>query len=120
MRGDVPTDLPLEVVARKTGDVTVLCLAGQINEMGADVLSAELDRVLEEGDCRLIFDLSDVNFLSSTGLGQVMRAYRAVKGHGFVRIAGPQPLVADLFKLTKLDKLLVIYPTVQEALAQPQ
>jgi len=118
MRYDYQTEQPLKVNAERRGDVVVLRLSGHINEMGADILSSELDKLLEAGGNRILFDLSDVLFMGSTGLGQIMRAFRAVKASGgYVRIANPQPLIADLFRLTKLNKLLEIYPSVEEALA---
>ena len=111
----------IEVRTERFGEATVIRLAGYVNELGADALSSELDKVLEAGNHKIIFDLSDVLFLSSTGLGQIMRGFRTVKDQGgYVRIANPQPLIADLFRLTKLDRLLRIYPSVEKAAAAEQ
>jgi len=106
----------LEVSVEKIGDVHVFHLKGQVNELGVDVLSAQVESALQAGGSNIVFDLYDVSFMGSTGLGEIMRAYRAIKGRGFVRLAAPQALVADLFRLTKLDKLLGVYPTVAAAL----
>ena len=119
MREYADAEEPLTVIVEKVEDVTILHLAGQINDMGSDTLSAKLDEVLAAGGRNIVFDLSDVTFLCSTGLGQIMRAYRAVKGCGFVRVADAQPLVGDLFTLTKLNRLLRIYKTLDEALQEP-
>jgi anti-sigma B factor antagonist len=97
--------------------ITILHVQGQVSDLGADALSAALDRVLEAGDRYIVFDMADVSYLCSTGLGQIMRAYRVVRDKGYVRIAGLQPLVADLFRLTKLDKLLKLYDTLDAAVA---
>ena len=107
---------PLKVETRRVGEAVVLRLSGHIDEFGADALRAELDKLLESGASQIVFDLGDVMFMGSTGLGQIMRTYRVVKGNGYVRIANPQPLIADLFRLTKLNKLLEIYPSVEKAL----
>jgi anti-sigma B factor antagonist len=98
-------------------DVVILHVAGQMREMGADALREELDKVLEEGHCKLVFDLGNVSFISSTGLGQMMRAFRVATGKGgFVRVANPQPLVEEVFRFTKLHTLIGIFPTVEAAL----
>ncbi|MCK4283022.1 MAG: STAS domain-containing protein [Candidatus Brocadiae bacterium] len=98
-------------------DVVVLHLSGQVREMGADALREELDQVLEKGYFKLIFDLGDVSFISSTGLGQMMRVFRAAKGNdGYVRVVNPQPLVEEVFRFTKLHTLIGIYPNLEEAL----
>lgn len=98
-------------------DVVVLHLAGQVREVGVDALREELDEVLEQGYCKLIFDLGDVSFISSTGLGQMMRVFRVAKEKdGYVRVVNPQPLVEEVFRFTKLHTLIGIYTTQEEAL----
>ncbi len=115
MANDMGTDINIET--EMVGDAVALHLSGQVREMGADVLRGELDRLLGEGHVKLIFDLSNVSFISSTGLGQMMRAFRAVSGNdGYVRIVNPQPLVEEVFRFTKLHTLIHIYPTLQAAL----
>jgi anti-anti-sigma factor len=45
-----------------------------------------------------------------------MRAYRSASSNGgYVRIVNPQPLVEEVFRFTKLHKILQIYPTVEAA-----
>ena len=99
-------------------DVVVLHMSGQMREMGADALREDLDELLEDEHYKLIFDLGDVSFVSSTGLGQMMRAYRAVVSNGgYLRVVNPQPLVEEVFRFTKLHTLIGIFPTIEEAIA---
>ena len=110
-------DRPLRIETKKMGDAVVLRLSGHVDEFGADALSTVLDETMEGGNLRIVVDLTDVLFMSSTGLGQIMRTYRTVKaGDGYIKIVNPQPLIADLFTITKLNTLLDIYPTVDDAL----
>jgi len=111
------TEITIETEIR--GDVAIIHLGGHVTEMGADQVSNVLDEFFGDGRARLIFDLTNVKFMSSTGLGQIMRAYRtAVSNGGYVKIVNPQPLIADVFRVTKLDKLLAICDTVEEALSE--
>ncbi|MFO7958860.1 MAG: STAS domain-containing protein [Candidatus Brocadiia bacterium] len=115
MRDDTATGATIE--KEFTDDVCILYLAGQMREMGADALREELDEILDGGTYKIIFDMGEVNFISSTGLGQMMRAYRtATSNDGFVRVVNPQPLVEEVFRFTKLHTLIGIFPTVEEAL----
>ncbi len=110
-------DAGLRIRTEPVGDAVVIRLSGHIDELGADALSSVLDSTFEQQDYRIVFDLRDVMFLGSTGLGQIMRAYRVAGDEGgYVRIADPQPLIADVFRLTKLDKLLAMYPSVEAAI----
>lgn len=117
MRSDHDPEKPISIATDRTGDTVIIRVSGQINDLGADTLSAALDEVLQAGDSRIVFDLGEVRFMGSSGLGQIMRAYQAAKKqNGYVKVANPQPLIADVFSLTKLDKILGIYPSVREAL----
>lgn len=99
-------------------DACVVRISGQMREMGADALREELDEILQQGHYKLIFDLSNVSFISSTGLGQMMRAFRTASNNdGYVRIVNPQPLVEEVFRFTKLHTLIGIFPTIEKAKA---
>jgi anti-anti-sigma factor len=99
-------------------DAVILRLSGQLREVGADQLREELDDLLEQGYSKIVFDLSELSFISSVGLGQMMRAFRAAtSSDGYVRIVNPQPLVEEVFRFTKLHTLIAIFPTVEDALA---
>lgn len=100
------------------GDVVVVRMRGQMRENGADKLRAELDQLLEDGYCRLVFDIAEVSFISSVGLGQLMRAFRAASSEGgYVRVVNPQPLVEEVFRFTKLHTLIGIFATIEDAMA---
>jgi len=105
------------ITTRACGDAMVIELSGQVRELGAEGLRGQFDTLLEEGHCRFVLELGDVSFISSVGLGQIMRAYRAASGAGgYVRIVNPQPLVEEVFRFTKLHTLVGIFESVQEAI----
>lgn len=107
----------IEIEEEFIDDVVVLHMTGQMREMGADALREQLDELLADGHYKLVFNLGDVDFVSSTGLGQMMRAYRAATSNdGFLRVVNPQPLVEEVFHFTKLHTLIGIFDTVEEAL----
>ena len=63
-----------------------------------------------------IFDLTDVPYMDSTGLGMVIRHYVRCqdKGVRFITI-GVGPRVLELFQLTNVDTVIPIIATVEEA-----
>ena len=70
-------------------------------------------------DCRrkVVFDLSKLDYLDSTGIGIIATCCgRLEAAGGVVRLASLQPKVADLIRLTKLDRVLNLHPTVADAL----
>ncbi|MBS3764427.1 MAG: STAS domain-containing protein [Planctomycetes bacterium] len=117
MRSRFENEEPSEIYIEKQGETLVFELSGHVNELVADALSSKIDEIFENNQNKVIFDLSNVSFMGSSGLGQIMRVYRTVKDtDGYVKVVNPQPLIADLFELTKLDKLIDIFPTVDDAL----
>ncbi|MFW6456875.1 MAG: STAS domain-containing protein [Planctomycetota bacterium] len=117
MRSDFETERAANIQLRKRNGATVIHLSGHIDESAADALNAELERLLEDGVSRIVFELSEVKFMGSSGLGQVMRAYRELRdSDGYVRIVNPQPLIQDLFELTKLNNIITIHSSVEDAI----
>lgn len=117
MRSDFETERAANIEVEERDGATVIRLTGHIDESAADALNTELDDILEGGSERIIFEVSDVKFMGSSGLGQIMRAYRELRDtDGYVRVVNPQPLIADLFELTKLNTIITIHPTVEDAL----
>ncbi len=65
---------------------------------------------------KLVFDLSGVNYIDSTGLGILTFCSATMQaGGGALRVAGAHALPQKLFQLTKLDKILSFFPTVEDA-----
>jgi anti-anti-sigma factor len=63
-----------------------------------------------------VIDLSDVPYMDSAGMGLVMNHYVHCQTHGtkFV-VSGANNRVMDLFKVTKVDSVLPLAPTIDAA-----
>jgi anti-anti-sigma factor len=102
----------------RRGDALVVTPHGRIGEMEAHPFERELLALIEQGSVKLVLDLSDVSFVTSTALGAFMVAHKRVKAkQGYVRIVRPQPLVRQILEITKLVKLFGIYRSVDAAIA---
>src|SRR2546429_7587227 len=76
-----------------------------------------LDACLREGQA-LIFDRSGLEYVSSAGLRCLMLAARqAVSRSGRLVIASLQPLVAEIFQISRFNLVFDVFPTMREALA---
>jgi anti-sigma B factor antagonist len=64
----------------------------------------------------LIFDFAQVPYMDSAGLGLLVNFYISAQKNGRrTAIAGATPRVSTVFEMTRVDGLLRLYPTVQEA-----
>jgi anti-anti-sigma factor len=63
-----------------------------------------------------IFDLTGVPYMDSMGMGMIVTEYVRCQGKGVrLIIAGASPRVRELLKLTKVDTVLPLTATVEEA-----
>jgi anti-anti-sigma factor len=77
-------------------------------------LTAEL---LEKGEKKVIFDISGVHRLDSSGVGIIVMCSGKMKeAGGELRIAGAEGNVKTVLKTTEVDKILALYPSSAEAL----
>ena len=77
----------------------------------------ELQRALQEmHPPYLIFDISQVPYMDSAGLGLLVNFYVAAQKNGRrMAVVGAAPRLMALFEMTKVDSLLKLYPTVEDA-----
>lgn len=75
--------------------------------------------LLEVGGQQLVIDLSQVNFIDSSGLGALLSGFKSANlRSGSLVLAGLQSRVQSMFELTRLHRVFEIFSTVDHALAQ--
>lgn len=99
-------------------DVTLIEVIGQIT-LGRECQQVEwlVEELIRAGQAKIVFDLSKLDYLDSTGIGIVVTCSgKADAAGGQLRLACLQPKVADLMRVTKLNRIMTFYPTVNDAL----
>jgi anti-sigma B factor antagonist len=87
-----------------------------LNSVVAPDLKSEFIFLRNEGVMSLIFDMSDVNYVDSSGLSSILTAHRLWKDHGSFIISGPlADAVKKLIEISKLESVITIIPTLEEA-----
>ncbi|KAA3631431.1 MAG: anti-sigma factor antagonist [Bacteroidetes bacterium] len=85
-----------------------------LNSLLAPDLKSEFVLLSNEGVQNLIFDLSDVKFVDSSGLSAILTANRLWKALGNFIITGiDHPSVQKLITISRLDSVLTIVDTVE-------
>lgn len=89
----------------------------QINSVVAPNLKSEFVVLRNEGVKNFILDLSQVKFVDSSGLSAILTAERLWKGFGsFVLTGVEHENVKKLIKISRLDTVFTIIPTVKESI----
>ncbi|SMO68223.1 STAS domain-containing protein [Ruegeria faecimaris] len=71
----------------------------------------------EGGAVRVVLDLSGVEFIDSSGLGAIVAAMKQLGAERRLDLAGLQPFVEKVFRLTRMDTVFKLYPTMDDALS---
>jgi anti-anti-sigma factor len=81
-------------------------------------LEREVDAMIAARETRVILDMAGVTHADSAAIGAIVRCFAKIKGAGgALRIAGAQLMIDYSLKLTKVDKIIGMFATVEQALA---
>jgi anti-sigma B factor antagonist len=96
--------MSMTFTTRDVGGVTIVDLSGKITlGEGGVTLREEVRKLLGEGKKKIVLNLADVNYIDSSGLGELVSAYTAVKnGGGELKLLNLTSKVRDLLVITKL------------------
>ncbi len=87
-----------------------------LNSLIAPKLKSEMVIFANEGVRNMVFDLSQVQYVDSSGLSSILTANRLWKPLGSFVLTGVQhPSVKKLIEISRLDSVLTIIPTVEES-----
>ena len=88
-----------------------------VNSVVAPELKSEFVVLSNEGVRSMILDLSEVEYIDSSGLSAILTANRLWKGAdgSFVLTGTGNPNVKKLIEISRLDTILSIIPTVAES-----
>lgn len=103
-------------VSQKEG-VTVLTPKGKITIGVGDVaLRDAVSEALEAGARKILFDLSGVSTIDSSGIGELVSAYTTVTNRGGqLKLASLPAKVTDILQVTQLITVFEVYDSVDEA-----
>jgi anti-sigma B factor antagonist len=101
------------------GDIVVLEITGRIT-LGRECKQLEwaTDTLVREKRKKIIFDLTGVTHIDSTGIGIIVMSAGQVKAAGGeLRVAGAAAHVEQVLKMTNVDQIVRLHPTTAAASA---
>jgi anti-anti-sigma factor len=114
-----PDEPALNLVERDGVMLVHLCHTPVLDTTVVQALGRELYDLVDCGQKpRVVLDLAGVRFIASQGLGLLLTMRRkAEKSATRLLLAGVQPELMRVLRVTGLDKLLPVFPTADEAIA---
>lgn len=101
------------------GRTRVLSLSGRLDQDNCEAFRAELAPYLESAlsePHHIVFDLSELEYVSSAGLRCFMLAARQSRSpESRIVVAALKAMVAEIFQISRFDMVLKVYPDVETA-----
>ena len=96
--------MALTIASREVDGVVVLDISGRITlGEGSVQLRDAVRGLISKGQKKILLNMGDVNYVDSSGLGELVSAYTSAKNqHGEVKLLSLTKKVHDLLQLTKL------------------
>jgi len=97
-------------------DVLIISADGGIDKHTSKEFVEQILKLIESGVTKLIIDCKKLTYISSWGLGVLLRLHkRANAAGGEVKIADVHSRIVDVLNVTHLNKIFGIYPDVNRA-----
>jgi len=109
----------MEIHTRAVGDVHILDISGRIVLGEATkTIRQTISDLLVNGGRKIVLNLKDVNYVDSSGIGELVRSYTSVTREGKqLKLLNLTEKIRDLLVITKLLTVFQVYENEQAALA---
>jgi anti-sigma B factor antagonist len=103
---------------RELGEAVVVDIVGRIALAdGTALVRDTIRQLVDQGKKRIVLNMSGVEFIDSSGLGELVRAHASMRSRGAqLKLVNPSKQVHDLLRMTKLERVLEIEPDEAAAL----
>jgi anti-sigma B factor antagonist len=112
----VSTTDSMSTTVEHRGDIAVLTVSGVVDLATAPALEEVTDRLVAQKPRALVIDVRDVTFLASVGLKILASTHRDVTPTGCFAVVADGPATSRPIKLTHLDEVFSLYPTLDDGL----
>jgi anti-sigma B factor antagonist len=109
--------MPIETRQLESG-ITVVTVSGRL-VLGRDEerLETVVGELLEQERKKFVFDISALDYADSSGIGTLVACLTHIKkASGDLRMAGANARMLRLFRMTGVESLMSLYPSVSAAI----
>ena len=109
----------MKIETRTVGDVHILDCSGKITlGEGTMAIRNTVREVLKSGGKKIVLNLSEVNYIDSSGIGELVSTFTTVTNQdGQLKLLNLTKKIQELLQITKLLTVFSVYDNEQKALA---
>ena len=103
--------MALHLTPRDSGSITIVDASGRITlGDGSANLRKTIRQLIEEAHCKIVLNLADVDYIDSSGIGELVHAYTSVQNRqGELKLLHLTRKVRDLLQITKLYTVFEVH-----------
>ena len=107
----------MNMTSEITGDFQIIkVMDNRIDAAAAIQFKDKMRALTEEHAEPVVLDLSEVDFVDSSGLGAIVAAMKFLGSDRPLHLAGLTPIVAKVFTLTRMERVFNIFKSPLDAL----
>lgn len=106
----------MQTTATKRDKAVILALIGNLDAVSSTPVLTQIDALIADGERRIIFDLSGLEFVSSAGLRVFLTAAKNLKAQqGKLFLSGARANILDILKISGFSTFFPNYADLEEA-----
>lgn len=111
----------MDIKVREKGDTSILDIAGRIDTVTSPDAEAAINKVLDGGSSKLIINLAETEYMSSSGLRVLLVTAKKISAiSGKLKICQPNQVVKEILDISGFSTILDVHETEASALSAIQ
>ncbi|MHC4959876.1 MAG: STAS domain-containing protein [Planctomycetota bacterium] len=107
----------MKIERRTSGDVTLLSFRGELDAFNLGAVTDKLDKLIESGVRRLIFNMQELRRINSSALGYMLKTRkRLAQMGGDLVVTAPSACLSTAMTTLGLDQVMRVFPDDKQAL----
>jgi anti-sigma B factor antagonist len=104
-------EVNFEIEVRQAGAVSLVEIIGRLTSFESKAFREMIHGLLREGHTNIVLNLTRLEYLDSSGIGELVRNYMTtIKQGGAMRVVGLAPRVEEILKITQLYQVFPEFP----------
>jgi anti-anti-sigma factor len=110
----------MEINKSKLNQVEIFEISGSIDANNAKDFDNIVTQSIEEGVTKIIIDLKNMEYISSSGLRAFLCVAKKIGNSGFIYLCSLQPQVSQIFSVSGFNNYFSIFENKETALKKAQ
>ena len=109
--------MKFSVNVRQADEVSLVEVTGRLTSFESKAFREMIHGLLKQGQTSIVLNLTGLEYLDSSGIGELVRNYLSVvKKGGAMKVVGLAPKVEEILKVTQLYQVFPEFPDEASAL----